>query len=804
MQSIKSFSITLRVLIVFSIILSLFPYQSDTARAAGTVVSGTITENTVWKKANSPYTMSGIITINSGVTLTIEPGVEVIAGQGIWFDVKGKLNAIGTPEDRIILKDAYVNGWDFVNRSIHLEYTDLYHESFNGGFLVTSSRQDVTLRHNRFKNGLVLINTPINTTDVEYNLFTNGAKLDIGNGKGLVSVRHNTFLNEGFSSEDVVITSREPDGGLPNVEINQNNFFGSNKIKVRLDGYNRIVFNGLDNYWGTTDSDKINGSIVDVHDNINFRDRLNVEAIAYKPYNNGYPLGGFSAPKISEVGDADMAVSGLTDADSAVKIYRGEQLIREGMSADNGQFNIPIPSQSAGTLLWVSVTDGFGRQSKGTATVKDTTSPEVPIVDDVSDLSEKITGKAEPGSSVVVNKGSEQIGTAAARSDGLFEIAIQKQAAGTVLTVYSSDQAGNYSPSVSLTVKDKTPPQMPVLASSNITDQTISVSGAGEIGSVVLIKNGTNTIGSGIVSKEGIFTVGFDPQPAGSILTILAKDTAGNMSDSVTVTVRDVTPPVIKYVSPVTDQNNMIYGFVEAGSIVTINLGETILAEVLTGSDGVFLVQDINPLAAGTILTISAKDSAGNLSDAVTVTVGKEAVSSFPDLSSSHRFYHEISYLLGREIITGFPDGTFRSNQTVTRAQAAIMIGKALKFDGTPRNTIFKDVGASSKASGYIAAATEEGIITGYPDGTFRPDAPVTRGQMAIFLAKAFKLTEEASVTFNDVSTGSKSYDSIKKILADRITTGYPDGTFRPDQSLIRADFSAFMARALAEEFKVK
>ena len=80
----------------------------------------------------------------------------------------------------------------------------------------------------------------------------------------------------------------------------------------------------------------------------------------------------------------------------------------------------------------------------------------------------------------------------------------------------------------------------------------------------------------------------------------------------------------------------------------------------------------------------------------------------------------------------------------MTRAAAAIMIGRALDLNGEQRKTKFPDVGAEQVASGYIASAVAEGIIQGYPDGTYRPNETVTRGQMAIFLSRAFDLTVEA------------------------------------------------------------
>ena len=176
----------------------------------------------------------------------------------------------------------------------------------------------------------------------------------------------------------------------------------------------------------------------------------------------------------------------------------------------------------------------------------------------------------------------------------------------------------------------------------------------------------------------------------------------------------------------------------------------------------------------------------------------------FSDLQSSHRFYEEMLFLEAEGIITGYPDGTFRPDGEVTRAAAAIMIGRALELNGQQRATVFSDVGADQKASGYIASAVNAGIIQGYPDGTYRPNETVTRGQMAIFLSRAFNLTEEAATPFKDISPSMASYLHIKRIVAEKLTQGYEDHTFRPNVKVTRAQFSAFLARALNDEFKVE
>jgi outer membrane protein assembly factor BamE (lipoprotein component of BamABCDE complex) len=173
----------------------------------------------------------------------------------------------------------------------------------------------------------------------------------------------------------------------------------------------------------------------------------------------------------------------------------------------------------------------------------------------------------------------------------------------------------------------------------------------------------------------------------------------------------------------------------------------------------------------------------------------------FADISASHPFYEEITYLTEKNIIVGFADG-FRPNGVVTRAQAAIMIGRALGLNGDPKNTGFTDVHASVTGSGYIASAVEKGIIKGYADTTFKPGNPVTRAQMAIFLDRAFSLTPGQTNLFFDVSPKMAGYQAILNVAHNGIASGYSDGTYKPSVAVTRAQFSAFMARTLEPSFR--
>ena len=173
----------------------------------------------------------------------------------------------------------------------------------------------------------------------------------------------------------------------------------------------------------------------------------------------------------------------------------------------------------------------------------------------------------------------------------------------------------------------------------------------------------------------------------------------------------------------------------------------------------------------------------------------------FKDVPRSHNNYAEIMYLLEIGVIE--PSDRFGVNEKVTREEVAVMIAKVLGLDGTKTKTKFKDVPQTRFSSGYINSAVQAGVLNGYPDGTFKPTHQVTRGHMAAFIANAFKLQEQADINFKDVSEGSTPYIAVKKLAAAKITSGYPDGTFRPNEGLSRAHISAFLYRAIQAENKV-
>ena len=201
----------------------------------------------------------------------------------------------------------------------------------------------------------------------------------------------------------------------------------------------------------------------------------------------------------------------------------------------------------------------------------------------------------------------------------------------------------------------------------------------------------------------------------------------------------------------------------------------------------------------------------GNYNDALdNVTVYCALEYPFSDISNSgYRDYISLGQALG--IVNGYPDGTFRPNNTVTRAQYITMLYNMYgKPDVSGYSLNFKD--KNSISGPYVDAVkwgVATGIVSGYGDNTFRPNRPVTRAQYITMLYNMCGRPEVITpgLLFKDTASISAPYlDAVKWGVVNGIINGYGDNTFRPDQQITRAQMAAFSYRlmklAVGGEFK--
>jgi len=184
----------------------------------------------------------------------------------------------------------------------------------------------------------------------------------------------------------------------------------------------------------------------------------------------------------------------------------------------------------------------------------------------------------------------------------------------------------------------------------------------------------------------------------------------------------------------------------------------------------------------------------------VSLPTGNAKAAGFPDVTS---FKKEIEYLTEQKVISGYKDGTFRPSVKLTRAQAVVMIMRAIGLPETPvKNPGFLDVSSTTFGYKEISYAVSLGIINGKSPEQFDPAGNITRAEMARILVDAFEMGGLFPPGFKDVPTKSWAYPYISSLAANNITVGYDDQTFRPKNPIDRAQFSAFLARILNPEFQ--
>ncbi|HZD60805.1 MAG TPA: S-layer homology domain-containing protein [Anaerolineae bacterium] len=177
----------------------------------------------------------------------------------------------------------------------------------------------------------------------------------------------------------------------------------------------------------------------------------------------------------------------------------------------------------------------------------------------------------------------------------------------------------------------------------------------------------------------------------------------------------------------------------------------------------------------------------------------RTAQESFPDVSSGDWFYTDVARLVSEGIISGYPDNTFRPQGNITRAEFAKMIILAINENSSTASSSFRGVANTYWAKGYIERAKELNIISGYPDGTFRPDGKITRAEIATIVVRAYKFGKTdfgRTIYFDDISR-HWAYNNILLASENGIINGYPDNTFVPDGTATRAETAAIVSRAL-------
>ncbi|MBB5173352.1 S-layer homology domain-containing protein [Texcoconibacillus texcoconensis] len=173
----------------------------------------------------------------------------------------------------------------------------------------------------------------------------------------------------------------------------------------------------------------------------------------------------------------------------------------------------------------------------------------------------------------------------------------------------------------------------------------------------------------------------------------------------------------------------------------------------------------------------------------------------FTDVEDGQFYTEPIEELSERGILTGYDDGTFRPGNDISRADTALILARSIDLDienaPAPGFTDLTDEGKYYYNA--IGALEDAGIVNGYEDGTFKPDQTITRAELAKLIVEAYDLDvdEDADLDFTDIEEGAWYKQYVAPLVENNITFGKTEALFAPADDTTRGEAATFIYRAL-------
>ncbi len=198
------------------------------------------------------------------------------------------------------------------------------------------------------------------------------------------------------------------------------------------------------------------------------------------------------------------------------------------------------------------------------------------------------------------------------------------------------------------------------------------------------------------------------------------------------------------------------------------------------------------------------KDQKDNKTIQYTIIVKNQAK---PEPKPEHNYYYYLN--IGEPALNiddhyaymkGYPDKTFGPDKPMTRAEVTMMFARLLKErpeKGRKYIMPYKDIQENDWYAYAVTFMSEKKLVSGYPDGTFKPNTPITRAEFASIASRFDSLVDKADLKFSDVSKNHWAYKVICSAEAKGWISGYPDGTFKPEKNITRAEVVSSTNRIL-------
>lgn len=168
-----------------------------------------------------------------------------------------------------------------------------------------------------------------------------------------------------------------------------------------------------------------------------------------------------------------------------------------------------------------------------------------------------------------------------------------------------------------------------------------------------------------------------------------------------------------------------------------------------------------------------------------------------PSDVQGHWAEKKIAEWVAKGLAGGYPDGTFKPNNHITRAEFVALVNRAFEKQDPTATANFKDIKQSHWFYSEVAVAAQAGYVSGYTDGTFKPNNPISRQEVASIMARLLGLGNDAPEAGFKDSVAAWAKDAVNAVAVARIMGGYTDGTFKATNPITRAEAVVTLDRAM-------
>lgn len=284
--------------------------------------------------------------------------------------------------------------------------------------------------------------------------------------------------------------------------------------------------------------------------------------------------------------------------------------------------------------------------------------------------------------------------------------------------------------------------------------------------------------------------------------------TRGTASPKPPVGSQMTSPDMMLTLAPITEGDKTISGTGNPGEMIRVEgqagsrIGTTTVNEEGKWS---LPLPEGQELTAGTLITAMSTSLVDRYTDSTEAEVQAKPVAPpepqpdnppIPEKPSLEDLNTEDHY----QYLIGYPDGSFAPDRSMTRAEVATMFTRLLKDRPVPGQHYyagFNDIDSRVWYADTVGYAVEKGIVSGYPDGSFRPDQAITRAEFSSIASRFAQLTLEKNLFFTDLPPSHWGYKAVRLAASNGWIFGYPDNTFRPERAITRAEVTSITNRML-------